>query len=61
MIADNPKGFLICPCTGEEPFLVDSAQTAYDFVISEEYYAVDLSTWAIALENGEFRRLERKA
>ena len=43
---------LICPCTGDEPFFVSTLETAVQYVATEEYYAVDMSTFSFVLEDG---------
>lgn len=35
--------YIVCPCTGELPFLVNDVETAFKYVITEEYHAVRLS------------------
>lgn len=59
-ILDNDKGFLICPCTGERPFVVFSGDAVYNYLVTEEYHAVDLSQMNIVLESGAREVLESK-
>ena len=36
--------YLVCPCTGDVPFLTDSLKAVLYFLASEEYYVIHLPT-----------------
>lgn len=59
-VPDNPIGFLICPCTGDKPFTVGAGEQAYNFLQTEEYYAVDLAKMCLVDETGTYSELEHK-
>lgn len=51
------QGYLICPCTGEVPFMVVEAEVAESYVATEEHYAVrqnidtEAFEWTSAMES----------
>lgn len=47
------KIYIICPCFSDNvPFLVDSLEEAMNFVMTEEYYAIDKDTLERISEDG---------
>jgi len=44
--------YIICPCTGEVPFATDDILEVMNCVVTQEYYAVNLSTMKLVEEDG---------